>query len=458
MKRYSILLMLCLVALIAKSQAIDGPWKGALKAGGNTINIVFNFCKDANGKDKCTLDSPDQGVKGIPATIESLNADSVKISVPTIGASYEGKVSKEQITGKFSQSGFTFDLTLTPGIVVRNRPQTPQPPYAYTSEEVYFSNTKDNATLCGTLTYPLGFDKMAGKSVPVVLMVTGSGLQNRDEELFEHKPFLVIADYLAKHGIASLRYDDRSMGKSKGDARNATTFNNMNDAAAGIEYLRARKLFGKIGVLGHSEGGCIAFMLGARGKVDFIVSLAGTAVRGDSVLVSQNRILLKQNGAPVTLCNDYCKALKEIFLYKLSNKQIADAPQILDHIISKNNLSLPEGAKANLRTMLEKESPWLSYFIGFDPGKDIAKIKCPTMALNGSRDTQVESQINLPTIRQLLHTNKKNLIKEYDGLNHLFQHCTTGTVAEYGQIEETISPEVLGDIANWINDLSSPAI
>ncbi|MCD8181772.1 MAG: alpha/beta hydrolase [Bacteroides sp.] len=198
---------------------------------------------------------------------------------------------------------------------------------------------------------------MKKRSVPVVLMVTGSGLQNRDEEILDHKPFLVIADYLAKHGIASLRYDDRSVGKPRGDAVNATAYNNMKDAVAGVEFLRKMNKFGKVGVLGHSEGGCIAFMIGAERKADFIVSLAGGGVRGDSVLVEQNRVALKQSGMPENLCNDYCNALREVYLYKIANGKIENGQAVIDSIVKETKANIPVGAQQNLLQILNSQNP-----------------------------------------------------------------------------------------------------
>ncbi|MBR1926892.1 MAG: alpha/beta hydrolase, partial [Bacteroidales bacterium] len=306
-------------------------------------------------------------------------------------------------------------LTLTPGDVVRNRPQTPVEPFPYKVEEVSFTN--GDAVLSGTLVYPEGWN--ARKKVPVAILVSGSGLQNRDEELFGHKPFLVISDYLARKGIATLRYDDRGAGKSVGNAQEATTMDFMEDAGAGLDFLRSTGKFGKTGVIGHSEGGEIAFMLAARNKVDFLVSLAGPGVQGDSILLLQNLNALRQAGYTMPIPKETVRA----------------------QVKSRNN-------------------PWLDYFIDYDPAKDIRLVRCPALILNGGKDTQVEAPVNIPAIESNLPRNrrgryvsKKTAVKVYPGLNHLFQHCETGQSDEYGRIEETISPEVLSDIAAWINKL-----
>ena len=253
------------------------------------------------------------------------------------------------------------------------------------------------------------------KDVPVVIMVTGSGLQNRDEELFHHKPFLVIADYLARHGIASLRYDDRGFEASANGnnaTANATTPDYRRDAEAGIEYLRKLKKFGSIGVIGHSEGGNIAFMLGSGKSVDFVISMAGVGTKTDVALTAQyNQIVTQQGlGMPISV----------------------------------------EQYRTNVKSL---NSSWMNWFIDYDPTADIAATTCPVLAINGDKDCQVISSLNLKAIEKTLQPNELTLVKEYPSLNHLFQHCTSGLPDEYSTIEETISPEVLNDIACWINSL-----
>ena len=397
-------------AQVAPTTELIGSWSGKLEFGAMSLTLVLNL-EQADGYVKASLDSPDQGARNISAFKEFLSDDSVAVKVETLNASYRAKLKDGKLDGQFSQNGFTIPVTMTRGVPEVKRPQNPQPPYPYETEEVTFRNEADGATLAGTLTWPVDYDKK--KKPTVVLMVTGSGQQNRNEEVMNHQPFLVIADYLARHGIATLRYDDRATAKSVGgDVENATTEDLMRDAAAGVEYLRSRKAFGMIGILGHSEGGSIAFMLGARKKTDFIVSLAGPGVKGDTLLAAQNNMILVLSGQPATMTVETCRQ---------------------------------QTALQNI--------PWIKWFIDYDPSDDIRKTRCPVFALNGDLDCQVISIQNLPAIRQLLPPSKRNLIKEYPSLNHLFQHCTTGLPTEYGQIEETISPEVLSDIAEWINGL-----
>lgn len=395
-----------------KAQTPDGQWSGDLVLGqGKNLPLVLNIGTGRDGKPCCTLDSPMQGAEGIKTEVNVLTADSINITVPDIAATYAGRVTKDVITGCFTQMGMPFKLDLKRGGVMMNRPQTPQPPLGYTTQEVSFENKAAGAVLSGTLTWPEGYD--GKKPVPVVIMVSGSGLQNRDEEVFGHKPFLVLADRLARNGIASLRYDDRGTGKSTGDASKATTSDFMKDAAAGLELLRSMdRKFSRVGVIGHSEGGLIAFMLAADGMTDFIVSLAGTGVKGDTIIAGQSNDALRRTGRPANV------------------------------------------TATDIRKQAETGgNTWLRYFVDYDPADVIASTTCPVMALNGTMDTQVRPRLNLDRIKSLLPHNAKNSIKEYDGLNHLFQHCTTGFADEYGTIEETMSEDVMKDIAGWINSL-----
>ena len=404
-----IILSICLLCSWAGAFAqkpIEGDWVGKLNLGPQSLTIVLHVNCDAQGKVECTLDSPDQGAKGIAVETDYCSSDSISVSLASLALSFQGKLKGDEIVGTFTQ-GQSFPLVLKRGEEKLNRPQNPVAPYPYKTEEVAFKNVADGATLVGTLSYPIGYKK---GQTPVVLMVTGSGQENRDEEIFDHKPFLVIADYLARHGVATLRYDDRGFGKSTGgDVGHATTLDFMRDAASGVDFLRTSKQFGKVGILGHSEGGSIAFMLGAKGKVDFVISMAGVGVKGDTALTAQANKILELTGQSM----------------RYSTHQYR-----MNAII--------------------KRSPWLNFFIDYDPSADISKTLCPVMAINGSRDIQVISSLNLAGIKAHLRPNPKNIIKEYPSLNHLFQHCKTGNVSEYRMIEETVSPEVLEDIVRFI--------
>lgn len=395
------------------SQDLQGDWNGKLSLpNGASLTLVLHIATDEAGQPVCTLDSPDQGAKGMPMTVGHLSADSVSVNLPMLGAAYQARLIDDVLHGTFMQMGQRFPLDLKRGADNVRRPQHPQPPYAYRTEEVTFTNVADGAQLAGTLTYPVKSAKRT-RHTPVVLLVSGSGLQNRDEELFDHKPFLVIADAFAKAGIASLRYDDRTFGQSVGgDALHATTQDFARDAAAGVEFLRQHGEFDRVGVLGHSEGAAIAFMLGASKSVDFVISMAGIGAKGDVVLAAQmNRAIELQGGHPTATV---------------------------------------ETIRSSVAKMA---TPWMQWFIDYDPVRDIAATRCPVMAMNGDKDSQVIASQNLPLIKANLSRNKKNIVREYADLNHLFQHCTTGSATEYRAIEETISPEVLHDICEWILSL-----
>ena len=430
--RKVILSVILLFSALMLSQAQTGTWSGKLDVQGTKLSIVFHL----DGENP-TMDSPDQGAKGISVGMERTAMGAVTIRIPSIGASYEGLWIGKQIVGTFRQGGAAFPLTLTPGQQKLNRPQTPVGPFPYSTEEVSFVN--GDAVLKGTLVLPEG----CSRNTPVLLMVTGSGLQNRDEEIFEHKPFAVIADALARAGIATLRYDDRGFGESTGDVVLCTTEDLKEDALAGIGLLRER--FDKVGVLGHSEGGTIALMLSAEGKADFIVSLSGMAVSGKETLLWQNRLALAAAGVGAETVDAYCKALEEIF-----DAGTAGAP-----MPPAEKYDLPDAMKQNLAAvMMQFRMPYLKYFVALDVRPLLGRITCPVLALNGTRDMQVEPESNLGALRSGLAGNPCNKVEAVEGTNHLFQHCLTGMADEYRDIEETIAPEVLEIIVQWMLERS----
>lgn len=408
-KALSVLFAL-LLSITAFAQNFTGSWTGIISAGGSSLHIIFNISQDAEGNTVCTMDSPDQSVKGIPAQIVFESSDSISIRISNLGIEYNGKFNGDMICGVYSQLGLELDLDLKNEKIVYNRPQNPLPSYPYTTEEIEFVNDEANATLSGTITYPVGY--IQGKKVPVVVMVTGSGPQNRDSEIYEHKPFLIIADYLARNGYATLRYDDRCVGKSTGRFQAETTKEVAKDAALAVKYLRDTKKFSKIGVLGHSEGGNVAFMLGADKLIDFAITMAGVGVQGDECLYQQGIAIAKQSGQE----------------YQLTKEQLREY-------------------------LIGTMSPWYEFFLDYDPASDISKTTCPVLVMNGEKDLQVIASSNVEAIKGNLPKNKKSQVKIYPGLNHLFQECTTGLPTEYINIEQTISPIVLEDIAAWLNQL-----
>ena len=433
---------------IAGTLTLDGSWEGKLMINPEMgLRLVINITGSEGEDAVVTMDSPDQGAYGIPMKVDYISADSLNVGVSQLMLNYNGKLIGDSIKGDFSQGPLKLPLTLKPKITSLNRPQTPKAPFPYTTEEVSFPSSLDGAGLYGTLSVP----NDNNNATPVVLLVSGSGLQNRDEEIFEHKPFAVIADYLARNGIASLRYDDRGFDKATGLMPNPTTYENMMDAVGALKFLK-EKGFSKIGIIGHSEGGLIADKIANNGNlIDFIVELGGPALPGDSILIFQNEFLLKDGGLPDEYIAMYMEAMKGMF-----DSQKEKGPVSFDEakyaIFSSENLSNPVLAPLaeNLRDNFSNLAPWIKYFINYDPILDIKNIAVPVFMLYGENDTQVPPSINVPVLL-------KNIpginVKVYPELNHLMQHSKSGKINEYAEIEETISPEVLEDIKLFIQSL-----
>ena len=431
MKNKLLAFALLLLGILPAASAQTGTWSGTLDVQGTKLTLVFHL-----DEENPTVDCPDQGIKGLRLQVDRGEFGKITLLIPSIGASYEGQLMRNKLFGTYSQMGASLPLTLTPGKPELNRPQTPKGPFPYTQEEVSFAN--GDAVLQGTLVLPEG----CSRKTPVLLMVTGSGLQNRDEELFEHKPFAVIADALARSGIATLRYDDRGIGASTGNVVNCTTEDFKNDALAGIRLLRER--FDKVGVIGHSEGGTIALMLAAEKQADFIVSLAGMAISGAEALVWQNRTELPQMGYDAETADTYCKALEETFTAMVEGLPY---PKAADY-------KLPEALRQNLQAVqAQLNMPYLRYFVKLDVSPLLGQVDCPVLALNGTRDLQVEYERNLGALRAGLPARPGNKFVPVEGVNHMFQHCTTGTVQEYREIEETFAPEALELIIQWLSAL-----
>ena len=419
-----------LLYAISNANAQTGTWSGKLDIQGTKLSLVFNL-----DGDKPTMDSPDQGVKGLAAQVERGLDGKIIVKVPSLAINYEGVWQENKIVGTFNQMNVSLPLTLTPGEDKPNRPQTPVGPFPYATEEVSFAN--GNYILSGTLTLPEGYSR----KTPVLLMVTGSGQQNRDEELFDHKPFAVIADALARAGIATLRYDDRGFGDSSAKPMEWTTEDFKLDALAGLELLRGR--FDKVGVLGHSEGGTIAMMIAAEKKADFIVSLAGMAISGAETLLWQNRVALKGLGFTDEQVESYCKMLETAFDVRVNGGRMPNP----------DDYDVPESLLQNYWAVVAQiQMPYMIHLLSLDARSILSNVTCPVLALNGSKDNQVDYESNLSAIRNGLPSNSKNCIETIDGVNHLFQHCKTGQVPEYRTIEETFAPEVLEIIIKWMSD------
>ena len=337
-------------------------------------------------------------------------------------------------------------------------PQEPQKPYPYYSEEITFENKKAAITLSGTLTLP-----QREGNFPLVILISGSGPQNRDEELLGHKPFLVLSDYLTRNGIAVLRFDDRGTADSKGDFKSATTSDFSEDVEAALHYSLSRKEINKqkIGLIGHSEGGMIAPMVAIRNKtIHFIVLLAGTGIPGNELLLLQEALIYKASGkndSTILTVKEINSGAFDLVIHAKNTDQLkTDLNNYLSHSLDKNPgflRSLGISKEDYIQRMTSSlSSPWMQYFIRYDPAKTMEKVTCPVLALNGSKDLQVPPKENLSAIKKALEKggNKHFISEELPNLNHLFQECKTGNPSEYAQIEQTFSPAALELIGNWI--------
>lgn len=446
-----VFLLQCLACF---SQRAVGTWQGKLNIGNNSLTLVFHI-KQEEGYYKGTWDSPDQGANGLLIDKIEVNDSSVELQMREAQILFTGKiVSDSLMQGTFKQSFFSFPLELRKKAYTRNRPQTPVPPFPYSAEEVLLSIPERDMQLAGTLTLPQGKG-----NYPAVVLVTGSGPQNRNEEIFGHKPFEVIADYLTRQGYAVFRYDDRGVGQSTGDYASATMLDLVEDALSGWRYLKTRKEIDprKIGILGHSEGGAIAFRAAAGNpEVAFVISLAGGALQGDSVLMMQNRQLLLDQNFGEAVTDNYCRGLRKVLDIKIStDKQTLkkDSLKLVQCLSDDKSIDLIPALKSNLFSVLFQDNPWLDFFLSYRPAEDIAKVRCPVLALNGKKDKQVDADANLNLIREVLEENgnRNCVVIKYENLNHLFQECITGQITEYNQIEQTVSPKVLNDIGNWLD-------
>lgn len=437
-------IFLSMLALLSSltCYAFEGIWRGDISVGPNKLPLVFNFSEDWAGQTRCTLDSPMQGAKGIPTTVKYCKDDSLSIKINSIGAAFTGRISSAEIYGTLTQRGQSFPLKLTPEkSLLERRPQTPVGPFPYATKDTTFLSA-DGTLLAGTLTLPA---EMTHKT-PVVVFVTGSGPQNRDEELFDHRPFAVIADYLARNGVASLRYDDRGVGKSEGDFASADFYVLKSDAAAAVGLVRGIKVFAPVGVIGHSEGGTIALSLASDRTVDFAVSLAGAIAKGKDIIIAQNMHGIEKLDLSAKQKEDFITLLSAVLDDVINGKSESEID--IDGYVASGKLDISPDLIATLKQSLKLMcSPAYRKLLANDPVTWLGRIKVPVFALNGTLDTQVDSKTNLPILSKAL---KKAKIKEYPGLNHLFQHAVTGELTEYDEIEETISPEVLEDILLFV--------
>jgi len=451
MKALSAALLLALLACAQQPAStpagLDGAWLGAIEVPpAIKLRLVFHVAGPV-----ATMESLDQNARDIPVSEVIRSGSTVIFDMPKIGGRFEGRIDPAlaTIAGTWSQGGNSFPLTLSrvkdASSLQLRRPQEPKRPYPYRDEDVSYDNRPAGIKLAATFTIPVGKGPF-----PAVLLITGSGQQDRDEAIMGHKPFLVLADYLTRHGIAVLRADDRGVGKSGGTFATATTADFATDAEAGLAYLKTRPEVDphRIGLIGHSEGGIIAPMVAARNRdVAFIVLLAGTGLPGYEVVVDQVRSMYEAEGISGKQLADLTARHREIVeIFRSEKDEAVVAQKIRERMAGK--LSDAEINVAIART----QGPWARYFIEYDPAPALRRVTCPVLALIGGKDTQVPPALNLPPIRAALRAggNKGFQVAELPGLNHLFQSAKTGAPGEYGLIEETMSPMALDRVSSWI--------
>jgi hypothetical protein len=454
MKKSLLIFLIALLSLTTYSQEVLGSWTGSLEIQGINLPIVFNITKAENGI-QSTMDSPKQGAKDIPVTSTKFENDTLSIVMQNLRLKYVGILEKVKIDGTFSQNGMKMPMVLSRmenGASALKRPQTPKAPFDYIIEEVSFENPKEKNKLAGTLTLPPN-----KKQFPIVILITGSGSQNRNEEILGHQPFWVIADDFTKKGIGVLRLDDRGIGESTEGIENPTSANFASDISAAVDFLYA-KGYRNIGLVGHSEGGMIAPITAVSNKnVKFIVSMAGPGIPIDELMMLQTEAVLNANATPKETIDSALKLNTKIYAF-VKNHSGTDLKTDLEAFLktelqkSDANLTQDQITKTVKIQAEEISNPWFVYFLKFNPDVFWSKLKIPVLAINGTLDVQVLASQNLNGIKKSLEKagNKNFEIKEFAVKNHLFQDAKTGSPAEYGEIEQTIGTDVLDTMSSWI--------
>ena len=448
-KLITAVLLFLITAIVCVAQEITGSWSGKLNAAqGISLELIFNVSTNPDGSLSATLDSPQEGVRGLAMDSASYENGTLTIESARLSMTYKGMYLMGVLNGTFTQRGMNLPLALSKVKITKpRRPQTPVGPFPYSEEEVSFMNEREGFKLSGTLTMP-----KEGKDLHAVVLVSGSGAQNRDEELYDHKPFAVIADYLTRSGLAVLRVDDRGVGASEGDRTYATTIDFMYDAEAAVDYLFSRPEIAEVSVLGHSEGGLITYMIAEHRKdIKSIVSLAGPAVSGHDVLIEQTRAALRAQGVPDAVIEqsmslnsqiyDFVVETKDLPLEEYSGKLIAKLRQLLGPGVDDQQIA---------QTASQIDNEWMRFFINYDPSNAIRNVDCPLLFINGTKDCQVISAQNVPAMKKLTAGKTNVQIEELEGLNHILQEAKTGAVQEYYEIEQTISPVVLALIVEFL--------
>ncbi len=452
MRTTFIVLFALLTSLTLAAQTITGKWYGVLEVQGTQLRLVFNVT-EFNNIFSATMDSLDQGAKDIPVTKTAFENAKVTFQIANAQIEYHGELKNDKIIGTFTQGGQKFPMNLSRKAIakeVHQRPQEPKGPYNYNSENIVFKNNTDNIILAGTFTYP-----KKGSNFPTVILISGSGPQDRNSEILNHKPFLVIADYLTTNGIAVLRVDDRGTGESEGNYNETGLEGFVRDTESALSYLKSRKEVNKanIGLIGHSLGGVIAPIVASESKdISYIVLLAGPGMRGDKLMLLQKEKIERKMGISefeIALAQKNFKGAYDVIIDSKGNEKELQI-DLKNYFTKIFGAMLPESSITTLASQLSM--PWLSDFIKFDPISSLSKTKCSVLALNGSNDLQVPALENLAAISKILKENGNTDFKtiEMEGLNHLFQQSETGLTNEYATIEQTFSPEVLILMTEWI--------
>lgn len=448
MKKLLTLLFLTLFSYgIVSAQEITGKWYGKTDLGAVSLRIILNIERDGENY-KGTMQSPDQSEQLIPLSSVEFKDEVLTARVAAIGFTYTGKLTPNGLLeGSFTQNGNSFKLDLSRQEEVRHRPQEPKPKYPYQIEEVVFRNENAGINLSGTLTIP---DRQG--SFPAVLLVTGSGPQDRDEAIAGHKPFWIIADYLTQHGIAVLRYDDRGFAGSEGDYMTSDISDFANDARAGLGFLRSHPRIASdaVGLIGHSEGGAVAWLLAADRLPDFIITLAAPGVPGTTLMSLQRAAILRASGAPEDFITSYNELVGQATEIVLTTSDKTELKEKLAPLTVGTPL-----ADATETLIAQLSAPAMLSFLRFDPAVYYPRIICPVLALNGEKDLQVPSTENLAAIQEGLSSNSRVTVRSYPGLNHLFQVAQSGLPTEYGEIEETFHAAVMKEITDWILEITA---
>lgn len=469
MKEISLLLLTFLFLHGTRAQKnIDGTWQGKLAVSATSLRIVVHI-KGNPGNFSATLDSPDQGAKGIPVSRVRLAGDSLLLEIAAVGAKLSGTVTSDStFSGQWIQ-GVSLPLELkklgaAEATAEVKRPQTPTPPFSYVSTDVVYTNKDGSIQYGATITKPKGDGPF-----PALLLISGSGPQNRDEELFDHKPFAVLADYLTRKGYLVLRVDDRGVGQTTGNHQIATSKDFADDASVGLDYIKSLPEVDKtkIGLLGHSEGGMIAQMIASeRSDISFVILLAAPGEKTIDLMAHQNEAILQAAGMVNENIASYLSLYRPLTLAITSSSSDTAAKTAATLVVNNWLKKTPketvlattgisdEKAKETFINNFSRSltTPWFRYFFRYDPALFVKNIKANVLALNGDRDIQVVSKYNLAGLKALLQKSKARQfdVIEVRGVNHLFQRCTNCTVTEYGQLEETIAPDVLETIGQWL--------